>query len=164
MFCVSMDAQKSFVETGGDIGQLLLPATAAVSTLIYTDDSKPTLQYAKSFLVTFGITHGLKRLINKQRPNGGDYAFPSGHTSVAFVSAAFIERRYGWKYGVPAYALASYVAWSRVDAEKHDWIDVSAGAVLGLAVAYIFTKPYNVGNTELAVGLQANSIGLKVKF
>ena len=64
------------------------------------------------------------------------------HTSVSFTGAAFIQRRYGWKWGIPAYAVASYVGWSRTYAKKHDWWDVVAGAALGAGSAYIFTRPF----------------------
>ena len=63
---------------------------------------------------SFMVMHSLKRITNKERPNGGDYSFPSGHTSAAFTGAGFIEKRYGLKVGIPAYILASYVGWSRV--------------------------------------------------
>ena len=89
------------------------------------------------------MTHGLKILINKERPNGGDYSFPSGHTSAAFTGAAFIEKRYGYKVGVPAYLLASFVGWSRVNANKHDYWDVLGGIIIGYGSAYIFAKPIN---------------------
>jgi len=59
-----------------------------------------------------------------------------------FADAAFIQRRYGWKWGVPAYLLSAYVGWGRTYAKKHDWWDVAAGAVIGAGSAYIFTRPF----------------------
>lgn len=92
---------------------------------------------------TIGMTYALKYLIKKERPDGSDkHSFPSMHTSVSFTGAAFIQRRYGWKWGIPAYAIASYVGWSRTYAKKHDWWDVVAGAALGAGSAYIFTRPF----------------------
>ena len=82
------------------------------------------------------------------------YALPSPHVVFARQTvlhptdvykrqgAAFIQRRYGWKWGIPAYAIASYVGWSRTYAKKHDWWDVVAGAALGAGSAYIFTRPF----------------------
>ncbi|MDE5808582.1 MAG: phosphatase PAP2 family protein, partial [Muribaculaceae bacterium] len=68
--------------------------------------------------------------------------FPSGHSSISFATAAFVQRRYGWAVGAPAYALSCYVAWGRVFAKKHHWWDVCAGAAIGAGSAYIFTKPF----------------------
>ena len=99
---------------------------------------------------SFVITHAIKRLINKQRPNGGNYSFPSGHTSAAFTGAAFIERRYGLKVGIPTYLLASYVGWTRVESNYHDKWDVLGGAIVGIGSAYLFTKPFK--NTDLELG------------
>ena len=64
------------------------------------------------------------------------------HTSVSFTAATFIQRRYGWKWGVPAYVLSTYVGWSRVYGKKHDWWDVAAGAVIGAGSSLIFTRPF----------------------
>jgi membrane-associated phospholipid phosphatase len=45
-----------------------------------------------------------------------------------------VERHYGWKGGLPAYALASAVAVSRLQRDKHYLSDVMAGATLGYIV------------------------------
>lgn len=51
-------------------------------------------------------------------------------------------RRYGWKFGVPAYALATYVSWGRMYSKKHHFWDVAAGAAIGTAAGLLFTTPY----------------------
>jgi membrane-associated phospholipid phosphatase len=53
-----------------------------------------------------------------------------------------MRKRYGWEYGIPAYAAASFVAYSRVEAREHYAHDVIAGAGIGILSSYIFTKPY----------------------
>ena len=55
---------------------------------------------------------------------------------------AFIQRRYGWKWGIPAYVVSTYVGWSRVYGKKHDWWDVAAGAAIGVGSSYLFTRPF----------------------
>ena len=136
-------AQEFDYEKLGDNLQIALPASAFASTFIWKDNQKAPSQFIKTMRTSFVVTHGLKILINKERPNGGDYSFPSGHTSAAFTGAAFIDRRYGYKVGIPAYLLASYVGWSRVNANKHDYWDVLGGIIIGYGSAYIFTKPIN---------------------
>jgi len=92
------------------------------------------------------LTYSLKYLIKKERLEGRKLydSFPSGHTSSAFSGASFIQRRYGWNYGVTAYVLASIVAVSRTEAPDgyHDFWDVFAGAVIGIGSTCIFTEPY----------------------
>jgi|GEM_PF-186813 len=124
------------IQTAGDLLQLALPLAASGLTLEY-HDSKGTLQFGESAALTLGITYGLKYSINETRPNGGSHSFPSGHTSIAFSAAEFMAKRYGWKYGVPAYAAASFVAYSRVEADEHYTHDVFAGAAIGIASSYL---------------------------
>ncbi len=89
------------------------------------------------------VTGAGKYLINKERPlQGGGYAFPSGHTSVAFQGASFFHRRYGFKYSIPAYILAGFTGYSRLNAKRHDGWDVLAGAAIGIGSTFFFTTPY----------------------
>lgn len=89
------------------------------------------------------LTSGsLKLLIEEERPDGSnDDSFPSGHTSMSFAAAATLGKRYGWKYGLPARAVASFVAFARVKARKHHVHDVIAGAAIGEAAAWLLTSP-----------------------
>lgn len=82
-----------------------------------------------------GYTNVFKYAVSCERPNGQDErSFPSGHTSNAFALAAVVERHYGWKAGIPGYALASLVGVSRLQRNKHYLSDVLAGATLGYVV------------------------------
>lgn len=99
----------------------------------------------KSIFTTVVVTHGLKYVTHNQRPeNNGDKSFPSGHTSAAFQGAAFIQKRYGWKYGLPSYALAGFVGYSRMEGEsdKHYPSDVIAGVAIGILSSYYFKTEY----------------------
>lgn len=145
----NLNAQSQAIETSGDILLFVLPATAWGSTIII-GDKKGTWQFTKGFLVNQALTLGLKYATDKKRPfNNGGRDFPSGHTSTTFQSASFIQRRYGWKYGIPAYALAAYTGYSRINAQKHDGWDVLAGAVVGIGSSYLFTTPYQKEHMEL---------------
>lgn len=164
IFPLTAQTQKKEVELTGDVVQIVLPSIAFASTLIWQNDDKPYWQFIKAFAVTEITTHSLKRIIDKERPNGGRYSFPSGHTSVAFTGAAFLQKRYGWEVGIPAYALAGFVGWSRVYTQWHDWWDVLAGAAIGTGSAYLFTKKYNIGKISISTGLypQPNGVNLMV--
>lgn len=90
-----------------------------------------------------GTTYLLKELTHSERPDhSDDHSFPSLHAATSFLTASFMMRRYGWKFGVPAYVLAGYVSWGRIYSKKHRFWDVAAGAALGTAVGLIFTTPY----------------------
>ena len=134
-------ASSDGVELSGDILAFVLPATAAGLTLGYRD-APGTVQFGESMALTLGVTFGLKYSIHAQRPDNGSQSFPSGHTSISFCSAEFLRKRYGWEYGLPAYAVASYVGYSRIESKRHYPRDVAAGAALGFLSSYLFTKPY----------------------
>jgi hypothetical protein len=158
------DVEKSVSEWTGDVLQIIMPTAAITSTFIWKDDQNGTLQAAKTFGVALITPHILKRIINKPRPNGKFYGFPSGHTSSVFASAAFFHKRYGWQYGIPAYIIAGFTGWSRVEAGKHDYWDVAGGAIIGILSAYIFTKKYRSMALELSMASAIDSHMLKLKF
>jgi membrane-associated phospholipid phosphatase len=84
-------------------------------------------------LVSGIVADGLKLATNRTRPNGGAYSFPSGHTSSAFATAAVFQNHFGWKAGVPAYLLATYVASSRMAHNRHYASDILFGMGIGVA-------------------------------
>jgi hypothetical protein len=130
------------IEVAGDVFAYLLPATAGGLTLGYKD-GKGTLQFAESTALALGSTFALKYTIREGRPNHHDHhSFPSAHSSVSFSSAEFLRMRYGWEYGIPAYAVATFVAFSRVQAKQHYLHDVIAGAAIGIGSSYLLTRPY----------------------
>ena len=128
------------VKTAGDVLQVALPSAAAVTTIVLRDGDGAK-QLALSLGVTWVVTTALKYSINETRPNGGDLSFPSGHTSSSFATAELMRRRYGLKWGVPFYALAAFVGYSRVESRNHYTHDVVAGAAIGIASSFIFTRP-----------------------
>jgi len=83
-------------------------------------------------LMATALTVALKQATRRSRPDGSGLSFPSGHTSTAFASASVLQRRFGWKVGLPAYAVASYVAASRVGMNRHFLSDVAFGATIGI--------------------------------
>lgn len=94
--------------------------------------SSPRHELALAFGRSIVVTEALKYSFNETRPNGGGHSFPSGHTSFAFTGAEFIRKEYGWWWGVPAYAVAGYVGYSRVRSREHYTHDVLAGALIGI--------------------------------
>ena len=85
------------------------------------------------------MTTGMKQAVRRSRPEGSGFSFPSGHTTVTFASATVLQRHVGWKAGVPAYAVAAYVAASRVEMRRHYLSDVALGAALGIVAGRTVT-------------------------
>ena len=85
IFSLTLFCQKSDYEKVGDIIQIALPATAFTSQLFLDKSNSEVITFIKSMGASFVVTHSIKRVVNKERPNGGDFSFPSGHTSAAFT-------------------------------------------------------------------------------
>ena len=124
-----------------DVGRDAL-VVAALGVPAVGGDWTGVKQAGFSLAATGGTTFALKELIPERRPDGSDRkSFPSGHTSLSFASAATLENRYGWRVGVPAFAVASLVGVARVEARRHYWYDAVAGAAIGTAGGFLFTTP-----------------------
>ncbi|HET7619915.1 MAG TPA: phosphatase PAP2 family protein [Vicinamibacterales bacterium] len=86
-------------------------------------------------IVAATLTHGLKFAVGRTRPDGTQFSFPSGHSSASFATADILQQHFGWKVGLPAYALAGYVGTSRMSENRHFLSDVIFGAAIGIASA-----------------------------
>lgn len=158
-FAESADA----IEVAGDVGLVVIPVTAAIMTFAY-NDKKGTIQFLEAYSVSTAVTYGLKYAISERGPNGRPHSFPSGHTSSAFAGAAFIQKRYGWTYGIPAYLAASFVGYSRIESRNHYFVDVIGAATIGIVPNLFFTKPYKGITVTPSVGHNFNGIIIGKSF
>ncbi|MCH7372172.1 MULTISPECIES: phosphatase PAP2 family protein [Aeromonas] len=136
----STHAASTF-ETYGDIAQFAIPAIATGISW-YKGDYEGMKELGFGVLSTTATVEILKFSVDATRPNGSPHSFPSGHTALAFSGASYLQMRYGWSYGLPAYIAAGAVGWSRVTSDNHYWRDVIASAVIATGFSYAFTSPY----------------------
>ena len=102
-------------------------------------------------LLVQGVTQGIKYSVGRTRPDGSSRtSFPSGHSSGSFSTATVLQRHYGWKAGIPAYGVASYIAASRLSENKHFLSDVVFGAMIGLAAGRTVTLDRGATRLEIA--------------
>jgi len=126
-------------KTAADIGAAGLMFTA-LGASVYQQDWSGAQQLGLSLGATAAMTYGLKHAFPVRRPDGSDLrSFPSGHTSMSFASAGYLQQRYGWQAGLPAALAAGFVGFARVQSHDHHWYDVTAGTVLGEATAFLIT-------------------------
>ncbi len=98
------------------------------------DDSKRrAIGMAKATLYSGLLADIIKPIVNEKRPNGGNSSFPSGHTTTAFAFAAFVASEHSLSFGLPAYAMATYVGICRMQDHYHYFLDVLAGATIGIS-------------------------------
>lgn len=139
---LQLTGSRKAVGISTDVAAIALPV-ATLAGVCIAGDWEGLKQGALTAATTAGATLLLKYTVREERPNHANYhSFPSAHTSASFATAAFLQRRYGWKLGGPAYAVAAYVGWGRVYSKNHHWWDVVAGAAIGAGSAYIFTRPW----------------------
>jgi hypothetical protein len=133
------------LEPGRTVGGAMVQFGSAVTTYaIGRLTKKPEVTHLGSDLIraqvlTQGITQGIKFAVQRTRPDGTSNSFPSGHTAAAFATATVLRNHYGWRAGVPAYAIASYVAASRLSENRHYASDLVFGATVGILSARTVT-------------------------
>jgi len=152
--------KDAFFTYTGDVLQIALPASGLGYSLIIKDFDGAK-KWGWSVGTAIVLAEGLKYAIGRPRPyqEPGEHgrSFPSGHTTAAFAGAAYWQRRYGWEVGIPAYMLAAATGYSRVWSGNHYWSDVIAGAAIGTALPYIFTKPYE--KVQINIGAEPDGGG-----
>jgi membrane-associated phospholipid phosphatase len=134
----SLTARRAF-RPGAVLGQsyTLFPIAAAVYAVGRTTD-EPKLSHVgmdliRALAISEGLTQTLKYATRRERPDGsGRTSFPSGHAADTFAFATALERHLGWRFAVPGYLFASYVAASRLPANRHWLSDVVFGSAVGI--------------------------------
>lgn len=148
----ALSNRQKTIESLGTGVSIALPVIAGGITL-YKHDRKGSLQLMTQTVLTVGTVYALKSIVRERRPDGSDFhSFPSETTALAASGSSFLWRRYGWEYGLPAFAATQFVSFSRVQADKHHWYDTLASSGIALGYGYLVTTPlkkrYNI-STEL---------------
>jgi len=94
------------------------------------------LDLIRAEILTEAIVQGLKVSVQRTRPNGANYSFPSGHAAATFALAAVLERHLGYRLAWPTLAIATYVGSSRLHDNVHFLSDVVFGAAIGTAAGW----------------------------
>lgn len=153
--------------TASDAMAAGLPLLAGVATLA-GNDTEGTRQLVLSVGSAVAAAEVLKNTVHSTRPDGSDNkSFPSGHTAVAFSAATFMDRRYGEQlnrdYGawaVPAlYGVAALTGVARVEANKHHWVDVIGGGVIGYGAARFWSEPVQGGQVSVIPAPHGVTVG-----
>lgn len=128
----------------GDMAGQLIPNVAYVlgqSVASWSGNKKASTRALGMFKATTyaaSVATVLKYSIREPRPNEhkDKNSFPSGHSTTAFAFGGYVMAEHGWKWGVPALALATLTGASRVNDNRHRVHDVLAGTTIGLAYAF----------------------------
>lgn len=155
---LSAHAGTSSMENAGRAVAIALPV-AASGIAAWKDDWNGVGEIFLVTAATVGTAYGLKHVVHEDRPDHSDMkSFPSDTSALAFAPAQTLWDRYGWTWGVPAYAAAAFVGYSRVDARKHHWWDVAASAGIAWGYSALITTRYH-RNLDMYSGVYATPNG-----
>jgi len=94
---------------------------------------------------------------------GTGYSFPSGHAQVSSTFWTYLARRVGEKWlTIAGIVVVVFVAFTRVYATVHYPTDVLVGAVLGVAIAYLYAEIENRVRTSGPRGKERVGFALAV--
>jgi len=136
---VGNDTLEKVFKPGAVLGNTF--TLLGVSTIVYAvgrSKDNPRVSHVgmdliRALAISEALVTGLKYTTRRERPDGsGKTSFPSGHAADTFAFATALERHLGWKYAVPAYMFSSYVAMSRLPANRHWLSDVVFGSAVGI--------------------------------
>jgi membrane-associated phospholipid phosphatase len=158
------EALDSGTTVGGTIVQLGAPLLTYVLGRAF---DKPTIAHVggdlfRAQILSQTLTQAVKYSVQRTRPDGTSLSFPSGHSASSFATATVLERHFGWKVGIPAYGVATYVAASRISENRHYLSDVIFGATIGLVAGRTVTVGH--GKTQFAISPMASQGAVGVSF
>jgi len=144
---------------GGPVMYIAPPAVYLYGRYIlprFSDDGATTnkwshmgLDLVRAELLEEGLVQAIKVSVNRTRPNGQPYSFPSGHAAATFAFAAVIERHLGARLALPTILIATYVGTSRLHDNVHFLSDVAFGAALGTAAGWTVVGRHGRTNYSL---------------
>lgn len=160
---VGSQGADTFFKAGKYIGAAYMQAGAAVGLYVvgryvmpHADGAPKTNRVShlgfdllRGLTVSQTLTQVMKVSIQRNRPTGECCAFPSGHASAAFATASIIERHLGYRGAIPTYAIAAYVAASRMHDNRHFLSDVIFGGALGIASGWTVVGRHGRSNYAL---------------
>jgi membrane-associated phospholipid phosphatase len=144
---VDSDFADKFFKPGAVLGQTGTLLAAAVTTYVVgRAKDKPKVSHVgmdliEAIAISEALVQPLKYATQRERPDGsGATSFPSGHAADTFAFATALERHLGWRGAVPAYMFSSYVAISRLPANRHWLSDAVFGSAVGIIAGRTVTR------------------------
>jgi len=162
---VGNDTARKIFKPGAVLGRLgTLLGSASVVYAVGRIKDQPKVSHLgmdliEALVMSEALTQTMKYTTRRERPDGsGKTSFPSGHAADTFAFATALERHLNWKYSVPAYLFSSYVAISRLPANRHWLSDTMFGLSVGIIAGRTVTsqeaaRPFPVAVTAVPGGV-----------
>ncbi len=162
-----MDPLADFGNIWGDARVQVPLALGCWAVGSWRDDSEMAgLGYdlSRSLLLTYGVTSITKFAVQRTRPNGDDYSFPSGHTASAFSTAGVLCQRYGGWVGGISIGLGVLTGLGRMEDNHHYASDVVAGATIGWIIGRTVAREGSGEQSAWRVVPSGNGLVLVAQF
>lgn len=141
--------QKQLHEFFRDVTAMGGLAASLLITLLFISSPLLTPLIVGSIL-TAGITALIRVFYFKPRPKKEDYSnllekidassFPSLHAArIVFLAILFSAHFANQYLTILCTVVAALVSYSRIYLQKHDWIDITGGIIVGVATYYLVT-------------------------
>lgn len=170
------DFAKATQPFGAEYSFVVLGALELGGIAFHDDNARATAQdgLASSLVAAGIITPALKYVIGRSRPSkdkgshhfspfSGDASFPSGHATQAFAVASVIAEHYDSPLiKIGSYAVASMVAYARMERRAHWASDVLAGALIGTVVGRTIVHFNREKRYELSLIADEDMVGVQV--
>ncbi|GAA8066418.1 lipid A 1-phosphatase LpxE [Helicobacter pylori] len=127
-----------------------IPTILSVAIPLIQRDAIGLFQVANSSIATTLLTHTTKRALNNvtinnqrlgERPYGGNFNMPSGHSSMVGLAVAFLMCRYSFKKYLWLLPLVPLTMLARIYLDMHTIGAVLAGLGIGMLCVSLFTSP-----------------------
>lgn len=162
---VGNNTAENIFKPGEILGEL--PTLLASASVVYATGrigDKPKVSHLgmdliEGLVMSEALTQALKYTTRRERPDGSSKnSFPSGHAADTFAFATALERHLNWRYSIIGYTFASYVAISRLPANRHWLSDAVFGSAVGIIAGRTVTsheseRPYPVAVTIIPGGM-----------
>lgn len=135
-----------FFQAGELLGETGIQIGAAIGTYVIgrwkhsPKASHMGMDLLRAQIVAEALTQTMKLAVRRERPDGTNFAFPSGHAAVTLATATVIYRHLGVGWSLPVYGMAAYVAVSRLHDNRHWLSDVVFGAAVGAIAGRTVTR------------------------
>lgn len=135
--------EPEFVSKLRGVGDILRYAIAVVAIVVaYVYEPALVWPLVQSIALAQMISELMKKVMNHtpwgNRPDGHANGFPSGHVTGAFSGAWFFYFVFGWEIALIPLFLGAVTALSRVLPKKHNWLQVTVGALVAYGMASYF--------------------------
>ena len=158
----------SYTAIGRVVGDGWVQGGAALATYgVGVFGAHPKVRHVGSDLIRSQVlnailTRGLKYVAHRERPGGSPDSMPSGHTSASFTTAAVLGSHFGPKVGIPAYAFAGFIGWTRIRDNAHWLTDVIIGAGIGATVGQTVARGHRDSAWTIVPTVTPNQVAIHI--